>query len=242
MSPPLPDIVYLVGPGGEHMDELRHSLRSVAANVPHGRVWIVGHKPAWVVNVGHVKTEPPSAGPQRRYRGAYANWVAALNHSGIADDFLLFNDDFFAMQPEPPTGPTHLGALADMAETRRREGSEYVAGLTTAAAWLKAHGCALPLAYETHQPLPVRRPDALAILGQLDGSARDWGWNQRSVYANFADIGGRWAEDVKARGATAQVPHGPWLSTGPASWRGTAGRSVRATFDKPCGYERAARG
>jgi hypothetical protein len=50
----LPDLVYVVREGDRN-NELRHSLRSVVANVPHRLVWIAGYKPGWVSDlVGYI--------------------------------------------------------------------------------------------------------------------------------------------------------------------------------------------
>ena len=48
------DLVYVVRDGAN--PELRYSLRSVAVNLPHDRVWIVGHVPAWITGCETVPT------------------------------------------------------------------------------------------------------------------------------------------------------------------------------------------
>lgn len=40
------DLVWIVKPGDGN-EELRWSLRSAVAHVPHERVWIVGSRPGW---------------------------------------------------------------------------------------------------------------------------------------------------------------------------------------------------
>jgi hypothetical protein len=59
ITPPIPgkiDVVYTLGTESSWQDnELRYSLRSLERNFPDlGRVWIVGHKPAWLTGVVHI--------------------------------------------------------------------------------------------------------------------------------------------------------------------------------------------
>ena len=57
------DAVYYVRPGDRN-DELRYSLRSLA-NLPHDRVWIVGHTPPWVTGIESIQGNTVGGGPQQ---------------------------------------------------------------------------------------------------------------------------------------------------------------------------------
>jgi hypothetical protein len=64
--------------------QLRYALRSWAAHLPHGQVWIVGHKPVWLNGVRHI--------PTRQTGTKYANTTtavrAACEHPEVSDTFL----------------------------------------------------------------------------------------------------------------------------------------------------------
>jgi hypothetical protein len=55
----LPDVVYVVRPGNRN-EELRYSLRSIAAHLPHRRVWLAGFCPSWVRNISFIPALSPS--------------------------------------------------------------------------------------------------------------------------------------------------------------------------------------
>lgn len=101
----LPDIVYPVRPGTIN-EELRYSLRSLA-NVPHGRVWIAGHRPPWARGVGHIPVPPQAT----KYLGSTANLRAAVEHPEVAEEFLYFNDDFFVMTAVQEVPALHRGPV-----------------------------------------------------------------------------------------------------------------------------------
>ncbi|HRN29777.1 MAG TPA: hypothetical protein PK890_08770, partial [Terrimesophilobacter sp.] len=87
------DLVYLVRPGNNN-PELRMSLRSLK-NFPHGKVWIVGHKPNWVANVRHIKGNPTN----NSHANVFLNVLAACEHPDTPDEFVIMNDDFYITRP-----------------------------------------------------------------------------------------------------------------------------------------------
>ncbi len=57
-----PDVVYVVRPGDKN-EELRYSIRSVIANLPHRKVWIAGYKPTWLSDdLGYIKVQTKPGG------------------------------------------------------------------------------------------------------------------------------------------------------------------------------------
>jgi hypothetical protein len=90
---------------GDANPELRYSLRSLS-NLPHGRVLIVGHKPAWVTGVEHI------SGNRRHSIEANAVDNLRLACSGLdADRFVVMNDDFYIMSPLDSVPALHEGHL-----------------------------------------------------------------------------------------------------------------------------------
>jgi hypothetical protein len=112
------DIVIPVRRGSVNL-ELRYSLRSIAANVEHGRVFIVGHKPTWVSSkVLHIPTDQ---GTNRR-ENVRANMVAATSDPRVSDEFVLWTDDLYAMAPVKKVPVVNAGRLRDVLERATSKG------------------------------------------------------------------------------------------------------------------------
>lgn len=88
------DLVYIIK-AEEKNEDLRYSLRSVAKFVPHDKIWIVGYKPSWVQNVGYLPVEQK----QDKWKNSVNNIIKACECEDISENFVLMNDDFFAIKP-----------------------------------------------------------------------------------------------------------------------------------------------
>jgi len=88
------DLVYIVKKS-EKNEDLRYSLRSVAKNVSFNNIWIVGYKPSWVTNVRYL----PVTQSGTKWDNSVKNIIAACECPLISDNFVLMNDDFFAIKP-----------------------------------------------------------------------------------------------------------------------------------------------
>lgn len=88
------DVVYILKLDNFNYD-LAYSLRSLYHNATgYDRVWCVGYAPTWVSpDVDRIVTNQGNT----KWRNALDNLVAACKHPDISDDFVLFNDDFFAI-------------------------------------------------------------------------------------------------------------------------------------------------
>lgn len=226
------DLVYVVRPGDDN-PELRHSLRSVERNVPHSQVWIAGHLPGWLRGVRHLAVEQR---PGEKY-GNVTGILRAVARYG-PDDFVLFNDDFYAVEPVPgPPSPAHRGGLAELAAARPVAGP-YAQMLRATADVLLAAGYTDPLAYTLHVPMLMNRHVLRAALDLGAAAGRPQALSWRSVYGNLARLGGEWAPDVKVHGDDSPIPAGPWLSTSDTSFRYcSVGRRLRKLFPTPSRYE-----
>lgn len=96
------DILYVVGTGSIWQNnELRYSLRSIARygeNV--GRVYIVGHKPAFVSDVvAHIPCDDPYTDPKLPHKNILHKVLYAIENSDIAPHFLVSSDDHFYIKP-----------------------------------------------------------------------------------------------------------------------------------------------
>lgn len=230
------DVVYVVGPG-EQNEELRFSLRSLAANLVHDRVWIAGHAPSWVSReVGRIRTRQAGS----KYRNSSGNLEAACSHREVSETFVYLNDDFFVLEPTETVPVLHRGPLAALRKRRlpgRPGAASYASGREETAALLERLGFREPLAYEPlHTPLPVRR-DAMAEALDVGRPLRVL--HYRTLYGNLAAIGGELGENVKIPDLrTIPSPGQRFVSSSPISFgRGRLGAALRARFPRPCRYE-----
>lgn len=230
----LPDIVYRVRPG-DNNDELRYSLRSVAKNLPHRRVWMVGHKPAWTSDlVRHI----PGDRVQGKWRAIYDNVVRACEHPDISERFLLVDDDVYMIQPVDQTMPMwHLGSLEDrLAAISKRRGpdGDWQETLRVTIDYLQRKGVEHPISYEVHAPMLFDKSVALPLLREAWETGAPV--QARSVYGNLANVGGERHPDTKVvQGRNLTTPD--VLSTTDASLRNLR-HHLEAAFPNPCRYER----
>lgn len=213
---------------GERNETLRYMLRSVAAHLPRARVILAGHCPAWVTGVEHVSVV------QRRPDRSNVTRILAevCAHPATPGEWVLVNDDFFAMVPDTPTPLVHSGLLSDLASAPGWRHGWYASALANTRELLFEQGHEAPLSYDrVHQPMPIRTE----ALGQALESAGGRPVLHRSLYGNRAG-GGEAGIDAKAR-AGEPLPDLPWASTAPSSWHRQAGRSIRKMFSDPCRYE-----
>lgn len=238
LPPDRMDLVVPVREGATH-ESLRYALRSWAANLPHRKVWLVGHKPAWAAGIEHIPT-------LQRGRTKYKNTTSAVRavceHPDVTSTFILCNDDFFVMKPLPDGMPVlHRGPVADVEKyyTSRARG-QYLRGLQETRDLLVSLGHTNPTSYELHVPLPVEKKGMLAALDL----GRDLAvLHKRTAYGVLNEIGGRRVRDVKIM---TRAPRGfssksQLLSTMPDSFtNGAVGRFIRQAFDAPSPYERRA--
>ncbi|MFF4179723.1 hypothetical protein [Streptomyces sp. NPDC001750] len=228
------DLVVPVREGAANR-QLRYALRSWAANLPHRRVWLVGYRPPWVSGVGHI--------PTRQTGTKYANTTvavrAAIEHPGVTERFILCNDDFFVMEPQPAELPVyHRGPVRDVeAYYATRGNGAYLRGLRETRDLLVGLGYEDPLSYELHVPLPVEKA---GMRHALDTGRHLDVLHKRTAYGVLAGIGGERMADVKVmdRRSARFGTNTRFLSTMPDSFtNGLVGQHIRRTFLQPCEYE-----
>ncbi|MGW4484318.1 hypothetical protein ACWEOE_10820 [Amycolatopsis sp. NPDC004368] len=235
------DICYVLK-AEERNEELRHSLRSVARNLPGARVWIAGYKPSWVTNVDHIDVKQL---PSQKHPNSIRNQRAALACTELSDPFAFFNDDFFVMKPLDDVPVTNWGYVDDVLkrEGRTRLGSSYHRSMVATRDYLHTQGFDKPISYALHTPLVTHKQPYLEA---MDAYNRTDCWIQHStIYGNVYGLGGeRYDRDVKVYSTYETVQ--PWmkdstfLSTSDNSFlRGHIGKWLRAQFPEPCRFEKA---
>lgn len=213
--------VYPVRPG-ERNEELRYSLRSLAAHTKVERVIVVGSCPSWLTGVEHIKTRQST----KRETGPNVRLAFEAIAGADVDEFVWFNDDMFVMDTSD-LGPTHRGLLADRLHKARPTG--YWKALGQVAEILPSAA----LAYEPiHTPMPMTRhalAEALTMYDRTHGV--------RTIVGNLLELGGTEHPNVK------NAPEVSWktslyLSTSDKSFKHRPiGRFIRKRFREPSPWE-----
>jgi hypothetical protein len=223
-----PDVVYVVRPG-EKNEELRYSIRSVIANLPHRKVWISGYCPKWLTGVGHINPGIKPGG----HVSAKANLRAACEHPEVSEEFVYMNDDFFVMQPMDQIPVLHRGSLSEVV-SRERMASSYQRAMGKTLAILRKQGIAEPLMYDMHAPMTVTKTGMLAALALCSYPMIQ----ERTIYGNIQGIGGEKRRNHKIRRQDNGWQSWPFLSTNDHTFRSLpVGEHIRGAFRSPSPYE-----
>lgn len=185
------DIVYFVKESATN-EELRYSVRSVAKNLPHKRIWIFGGCPQ--VLTPDVRVRVTQVG-RTKWDRVRAMFEMACKNKEITENFVLFNDDFFVMQPIDKIEPLYRCSLEDhirlLEATHQNKPYEYstlLRNCRTELARLKKP----QLSYELHVPFIFNKGKLLKLLEKYPDLHCT-----RTFYGNFYNIGGEQTNDVK---------------------------------------------
>lgn len=228
---PALDILYPVRPG-ESNEELRYSLRSLS-NLPHGKVWVIGHKPEWVTGVEYIEGGNSAAHARANL---YYNLLAACSCPDMPDELMVFNDDFFVIGPVAEVPVLYRGLLSKQIKTpssRIHQNWWYESLFITLTA-LQTCGVPAPVSYELHVPFRVNKAMMAQTLQQFmhvnPANPPQW----RTLYGNMHAIGGAKGADGKAMRPGPLVR--PFHSTDDTSWRYFRAR-FEQLFPEPSPYE-----
>lgn len=189
------DCVYPVR-RGSYNEELRFSIRSLEANLPHGRIILAGAKPKWV-RESESLIFVPTTQHMSKWRNSINNVIAAMKAiEDISRPFLLLNDDFYILRPIEEMPTYHMGYMADVIERYRRQHhtGAYWRGMVETYELLRANGFEKPLSYGLHLPLPIYPGPYYQA---LELGRNITALHMRSLYGNLAGLGGEEREDVK---------------------------------------------
>lgn len=224
-------VLIPVRPGDDN-EELRFSLRSIEANLPHDRVWIVGYQPNWVTNVEYI---PGNTQPHTK-ANIYHNLLAACEHPDVPDDLVVFNDDFMVTEPVTPVihYRSSLQEHIDLPKVQRAKGWWWQS-LTTTQTCLQALGFTDPLSYELHIPLLINKQAMADTLRRFQHVQPQNPPQWRTIYGVVNGIGGTPHPDPKAY--RAGPVHTPYHSTTDRSFQHFA-QHFEQLFPTPSRYEK----
>lgn len=230
------DIVYFVknSPSNE---ELRFSLRSVERNFPHRKVWIFGGKPDYIIPDEFVPLKQYGSTKWERVRNML---LKACEHRGITEEFYLFNDDFFIMQPVEQFEQMYDGniykRILDVEGRNYDKPTLYTAELRKMLRELERVCPDAPmLNYAVHMPMLVNRRQMLEVLHKFHSPMF------RTLYGNYWRIGGTDIKDGKITRNNQKIDDfATYLSSEDTSFAtGQIGEYMRKQFKERSKYEQA---
>lgn len=226
------DIVYILK-ANCGSEELRYSLRSIDKNMTHGKVWFYCGCPDGFKPDEHVRMVQTGLNKWERVRNTL---VQICRNEEISERFWLFNDDFYVMSRMTRTLPLHRGELRDHIkniETRHGRPSGYSRRLKLCENRLREEGLTT-LDYALHVPILVDRQKGLEALNAFPDCPMF-----RSIYGNYAKIGGEYHEDVKTTDPGKEIPgDADFFSTSNKAMTGRVLEQLQQKFPEPCKYER----
>ena len=227
------DIVYMVKASDQN-EELRYSLRSVAKNLPHRKVWIYGGLPKGIKPDEYVKIQQVGI---TKWDRVQAMLRKVCSNENITDDFILFNDDFFVMKPTEFIPILYRCPLYEhIVKLEMKYGNqptEYSKLLRAAVKKLELAGVTCN-SYELHIPMVMNKAKLIEVLETFPKSHC-----LRTLYGNYHKIGGKRADDVKVYEAgQAFDKNTQFLSTTDGSFSaGEIGEFIRRQFVNKCKFE-----
>ena len=227
------DIVYILKNDiNNDYEELIYSLRSVEQNFPYNMVWFAGGKPNDIHPDGWLKLQQKGKDKWTKVRNTLQTICKTPE---ISEDFWLFNDDFFIMQPveDCPTAVTGTMYKRIQELMYRNNTSQYAQELFIAKKTLEKHKLET-LNYALHIPILINKTKALETLKTFPNSPMF-----RCCYGNQHNLAKIIMSDVKIHN-TDQIPTGEeiYLSTSNKSFhQGKAGDYIRQQFTDKSSYE-----
>lgn len=212
MSTPTCSVDLCVRVGREPTEELRYTIRSLTAHLPHARLVTFGAPVPWLT-CEHVDVEQPPS----KMAGAYAV-LRAILAADLTPSVIIADDDMFLMRALDGLPEYHRGPLGEVDPGKRRPGWADTLALVPDA-----------LCRDAHVPTLVDRQSLTAI---LDGADLPPDQAVGLWWRTLCGGGDTLVGDAK------RTTEGDWLSSHAATWNGTLGQKIRAAFAEPCQWER----
>jgi hypothetical protein len=199
------DLVYILKESDDNPD-LIMSLRSIEKYCTFRKIWVVGYKPSWLQNVEYI----PTSQDGNKWDNSCTNWLAACKNKNISEDFILMNDDFFALQPIY-NWKTNLNIAlgqfdAEAKKYKNTKFSKWQGGFVYGAELLDELGCKSRLNYEAHTPIMINKKKYLEMMkipAIKEYMKTKKVLHKRSIYKNLypdSEVGSpRIIRDVKMR-------------------------------------------
>lgn len=210
------DVVIIFKNQGD--EELRYCLRSIEKNLPHRNIILSGDKPVWATNVTHIPLKSTQR-PKTCWEDQAFKIYNACRDDRVSDNFVFFNDDFFCLKPVKQLPNFYLDTLLEDVLRRSKlhqMNNKYIVGMRNTHKLLKDKGIEVPLSYELHLPMVIRKYRWIDVYDMLKGklTKNNSPVFHRSVYGNMFYDDNQQREDVKYIKTDDDYPRGTdYLST-----------------------------
>lgn len=207
-------------------NELKYALRSICRYQFHERVLLVGDCPDWYKG-DHIQASDVHGRPE--FSVTHKILKAAKQSS---PDFILWQDDIYKLNYDP-IKPVYCDTLEHALEVRQEGRFRNI---------LKNTYCRFPYGfyYGGHTPMIIN--------GKLFAEAVEKHWLNdlvpKTMYGNYAEIGGEKVEDCKVRGTVSYeyakgfIEGRDYFSTGHYSINNNMIRFLDELFPEKCKYEK----
>ncbi len=232
------DVIYILKYDVEPY-ELRYSLRSIEKNLPHGEVWFVCGQPFGLIPDRTITMRQKGI---LKWEKARSSMLKVCSNRFVPDKFWLFNDDFFVLKPVTSEKPFFGGTLRDHILRVEHKYNDKQTGYSKALRYCEStlnESDMTTFDYAIHVPMLIDKQKMLEALETFPDCPMF-----RSLYGNYANIGGNQHDDVKVFGLNDTIPDGwDFASTTDESFdRGEVGKQIRSMFPDICRYEYGYRG
>lgn len=230
------DVVYLLKEADEN-PELVYSIRSVVENFPHKRIVFSGGKPKNLEPDLHIKVKQDRAS---KWENTRKNLQAIVDDDRITENFWLFNDDFFALEPISEDIHSYYDNYIEdvIKKTERGFGHpiDWTRRLRHLIDILRENK--LPERnYAVHKPMLISRKKLKAVLEKFPDEPMI-----RALYGNYYHLRGENSPDYKVRVQNYnlnRIKKWNFVSTQDDSFMyGTIGGYLRNRFSVPSRFEK----
>lgn len=230
------DVVYLLKESDEN-PELVYSIRSVVENFPHKRIVFAGGKPKNLEPDLHIKVKQDRSS---KWENTRKNLQAIVDDDRVTENFWLFNDDFFALEPISEDIHSYYDNYIEdvIKKTERGFGHQidWTRRLRHLVDILRENK--LPERnYAVHKPMLISRKKLKAVLEKFPDEPMI-----RALYGNYYHLRGENSPDYKVRVQNYnlnRIKKWNFVSTQDDSFMyGTIGNYLRNRFSVPSRFEK----
>lgn len=229
------DVVYLLKDTKEN-PELVHSVRSVVENFPHHKIVFCGGKPDNLEPDLYIKVEQDMPS---KWENTRKNLQAIVDDDRITENFWLFNDDFFALEPISEEIIAYYDNYIDdvISKTERAFGHPIAWTTRLRHLLINLKDNSLPERnYAVHKPMLMSRKKLKKLLGLFPDEPMI-----RALYGNYYHVRGKNSPDYKVRVKSydlGRLKNWDFVSTQDDSFeQGNIGRYLRDKFCVPSRLE-----